>query len=149
MYPKKVVKSLAGLTAAYPNFKPADPDQLIEVWSRKLADFEERILDAAVDQIIEHSKFFPTLNEFLEAAKELRDQASGSDRQKYVQFADTSAQLRFEQLVLEEEAVDGEYDPAKWEALAVKMEAAKIEWAAEACRAKSLRVAMVMAEVLA
>ena len=121
------------LFAAYPSFKPVDAAATIALWSRKLSGYERVDLLAAADALIETSKFFPSISEFLEAALHARDARLAAERQGARMRVASTAELRAEQLDLEYLALTGGYEPAAWEALAVRWTEAGKTMAAGAC----------------
>ena len=129
-------KILDTLAAAYPAHKPADQELLVALWERKLGDFKEAVLDLAVDLVITKSRYFPSLNEFLQACKVSQvdyDSAMGDLSRR---IAATKA-LRDRQNRLELEATDFEFDAEAWEALARAWTSAGRYFAAQACREKA------------
>jgi hypothetical protein len=70
---------LRALAAAYPNF--ALTEQTVAIYVELLADIDPELLRAATLDLISRSRFFPTVAEIREAARDLRDgpQLSGSE----------------------------------------------------------------------
>src|SRR5512146_1392754 len=60
---------LSMLRVAYPKYQPPNPGAMIALYERKLSRFDNTILTAAVDKIIEESKWFPALSEIIERAE--------------------------------------------------------------------------------
>jgi len=59
------------LINAYPNFKPPNPDGLLDVYEKNLSDIPDWLLAAAVEEHIRTSRFFPSVAELREASKRI------------------------------------------------------------------------------
>jgi hypothetical protein len=54
-----VSEAIELLLMAYPNYKPSNPDGLVDLWIRKFGKVDREVLLLAVDMHIDQSKYFP------------------------------------------------------------------------------------------
>jgi len=124
----EIQKVLRMLKAAYPNYRPEDPEAMIDVYARKLAQFSAGALEKAVDQYIDHGKFFPTVSELIALAR-TNSNALTDDQEteldKLARQIKQGHELRQEANTLEDLfTYSGELDPDVWEATAKEFESA-------------------------
>ncbi|HSW62686.1 MAG TPA: replicative helicase loader/inhibitor [Dissulfurispiraceae bacterium] len=68
-----ILELLSTLKAAYPAWKPgSSTPAMLDLWNRKLADFEPAALRQAIDRHIDGSNFFPSLHELITLARYYR-----------------------------------------------------------------------------
>ncbi|HSV85308.1 MAG TPA: hypothetical protein VLH85_01960, partial [Levilinea sp.] len=105
-----ILEFLSTLKAAYPAWKPGSSTlAMLDLWNRKLADFEPPALRQAIDRHIDGSNFFPSLHELITLA---RDYRPGGVVQK--------DELRERMLMLEDlYYTTGEVSQTAWGALVV------------------------------
>ena len=110
----QIIKILKTLQAAYPNARTENPAEMVDLWIRKLARFNNQVLAKASDQVIDQSKWFPSIAEFLKAAEIAQEDY-------FAEYQRQSAR----RIELEERYwLRGQFDREEWEALAREMEAA-------------------------
>lgn len=125
---------LINMLAAFPNFKPADPAKTARVYLSALETYPIGDVRWAAENLIQKSKFFPSVSEF----------TAEIDRVMRLQARPVANPLRAAELSLEEQAVDGEFVPGQWEALAKQFEAAGRVCAAAALRKRVGRLVEVL-----
>ena len=98
---KYVDDCILDLLAAYPHFKPTDPDRTSEVYARALRSVPEWALRPAVDELIRAGgKFFPTVSDIL-----------GEVTRQNIQPPRSFTAIRCE---MEKRAWAGDFDPQEW-----------------------------------
>ena len=101
-----VTEAIKDLFAAYPHFKPPDPERTLAVYVKSLSRLEDYELRAAVDFLLEKGgRFFPTISDIRKAADQLQTQPP-----RRVDWTAKRAEL-------ERRAWAGEFDPGEWEDL--------------------------------
>lgn len=98
---KYVEDCLLDLFAAYPHFKPPDPDRTIDVYTRALEGVPEWALRPAIDELLRGGgRFFPT-------ASDIRQEV----QRQNIQPPRNLTEIRCE---MEQRAWAGLFDPAEW-----------------------------------
>lgn len=131
----EVLDILATLQAAFPAYRPANPQTMADLWIRKLGKFDQRALTLAMDRLIDECKFFPSISEFTKAVNRVGDVVVQSDwmRAKAVEMQDRAY-------------LEDDFDPAEWEQLACQMAGAGRLFAADALREKAARIGQEFGE---
>lgn len=95
---------LLDLFAAYPHFKPTDPERTIDVYTRSLADVPDWALRPAVDELLRGGgRFFPTVSDIRQEV-----------RRQNIQPPRNLTEIRCR---MEQRAWAGDFDPGEWERL--------------------------------
>lgn len=124
-----IAKILQQLEIAYPGYKTDKSESIVDLWFETLGGYPTYIIRGAADMIIENSKYFPSLNEFLSACKTI---------ERPIPIDPTYSRLLKRRTDLENRLYeDGITDPEEWKILANDFEALDKPHAAERCRQRA------------
>ena len=71
MTKSEIVSLVALASAAYPSAQDKDPDPIVKAWMLMLSDISYPIAKAAVVRVCRSSRFFPSIAEIVDAAREI------------------------------------------------------------------------------
>jgi hypothetical protein len=72
----EIINVLKELRSAYPGYRPADPEAVIETYTRHLSTLPVGALNEAAVRCVREVKFFPSVAELLSAAKGYEPEAA-------------------------------------------------------------------------
>jgi hypothetical protein len=132
---EQILDILSELQAAYPYFNPPNPRSTLNLYIAHLGRFSQPVLVQAARQVMDELKFFPSVAELVRAARHAE--------------ATRPSGLKEDRLAARRQALedacwlDGHFDPAEWEALAVEMQTCNREFSASAVREKARKIAQM------
>ncbi len=111
----EVTKIITALAGAYPNYNAGKLPGVLKFYADALKNYPAVVIEKAVGEIIQASKFFPTVAEMVTACRSVMNGVSD----------DTTDTLRAQAFRLEQEYYStGTLDPVEWEQLASQFTAA-------------------------
>jgi len=111
----EVTKIITALAGAYPNYNAGKLPGVLKFYADALKRYPASVIEKAAGEIIQASKFFPTVAEMVTACRSVMNGVSD----------DTTDTLRAQAFRLEQEYYStGTLDPVEWEQLASQFTAA-------------------------
>ena len=134
----EILDILATLQAAFPSYRPTNPQASADLYIRKLSRFNARALQTAADQVIDQGRFFPAIGELVRAAQKAEKTGRNNGQDDWMR---AQAQALEDQVYLE-----GEFNPEAWEQLAIQMTNAGRMFSADRIRERACQMAAIYAE---